>query len=50
MIRLDGLLVFPLVKRIDSQELCLVDYQVVYLETWNATDMNEVSNGNILLT
>ena len=49
MIRLDGL-VLPLVTRMGTQELRVIEYSVVYSETWNSTDLNEVSNGNVLFT
>ena len=49
MIRLDGL-ALALFKK-DSQELCLVDYTCSCLfRARNTTDLNEVSNENILVT
>ena len=49
MIRLDGL-VLPLVTKMGIQKLCMVDYPVVYSKTFDFTDFNEGSNGNVLLT
>ena len=49
MIRLDGV-VLPLVTKMGTQKLCVGGYPVVYAETFNFTDLNEGTNGNVLLT
>ena len=48
MIRLDGL-VLPLVTKMGTQKLCMVDYPVVYSKTFNFVDLNEGSNGDVFL-
>ena len=49
MIRLDEL-VLPLVTKMGTQKFCMVDYPVIYSETFNFVDLNEGSNGNVFLT
>ena len=49
MIRRDGV-VIALVTKMRIRKLCMVEYPVVYSKTFNFTDLNEGSNGNVLLT